>query len=290
MSTVIYGSGNITLTNNLIQGDFSNAAPASRVMFQTNAANSPTTVAAIPNGTDVTSVFCSFGSSDPTNAPTMNLLGTSTEGSLRASRTGTGSYLPMTFYTGGLERARIGTNGDFSAYNTVYLNGATPGFATQTSGASGHVWQLGFTYWRNTAATSGTYWRAAVDSANAFTLYTNTGAGVYIVNGGTSWAANSDERVKDIIEPITDAANKVSTLRAVIGKYKNDEEGTRRSFLIAQDVQKVLPEAVNVQEDEIGTLGVQYTDLIPLLVAAVKELKTSLDATKAELATLKGAA
>ena len=92
--------------------------------------------------------------------------------------------------------------------------------------------------------------------------------GVRLALGGTSWASDSDERVKDIIEPITNAAEKVSTLRAVIGKYKTDEEGTRRAFLIAQDVQAVLPEAVF---DEQGTLMLAYTDTIPLLVAAIKE-------------------
>jgi hypothetical protein len=111
--------------------------------------------------------------------------------------------------------------------------------------------------------------------------------GVRLANGGTSWASDSDERVKDIIEPITDAAAKIATLRSVIGKYKTDEDGTRRPFLIAQDVQEVLPEAVF---DEQGTLMLAYTDTIPLLVAAIKELKAELDATKAEVALLKGAA
>ncbi len=116
-----------------------------------------------------------------------------------------------------------------------------------------------------------------------FAVYNASGTGVYLSDGGTSWTANSDERIKDIIEPITDAANKVSSLRAVIGKYKTDEEGTRRSFLIAQDVQAVLPEAVNQQNDEIGTLGIAYTETIPLLVAAIKELKAEVDSLKAQL-------
>jgi hypothetical protein len=119
-------------------------------------------------------------------------------------------------------------------------------------------------------------------------VMTNTN-GVRLSNGGTSWASDSDERVKDIIEPITNAAEKVSTLRAVIGKYKTDEEGIRRAFLIAQDVQAVLPEAVVAQSDEIGTLSLAYTDTIPLLVAAIKEQQAIITALTARVEALEGA-
>lgn len=109
-------------------------------------------------------------------------------------------------------------------------------------------------------------------------------SGVYLANNATSWASTSDERRKDIIEPITNALNKVSSLRAVIGKFKVDEEGTRRPFLIAQDVQAVFPEAVQAQVDEDGEfLGMSYTDVVPLLVAAIKELKAENDSLKARL-------
>lgn len=108
--------------------------------------------------------------------------------------------------------------------------------------------------------------------------------GVYLTNNATSWASTSDERRKDIIEPITDAVNKVSTLRTVIGKFKVDEEGVRRPFLIAQDVQAVFPEAVNAQEDEEGEfLGMSYTDMVPFLVAAIKELNAKVTALEAQL-------
>jgi hypothetical protein len=43
-------------------------------------------------------------------------------------------------------------------------------------------------------------------------------------------------------------------------------------------VQAVLPEAVF---DEKGTLMLAYTDTIPLLVAAIQELKAEFDAYKA---------
>jgi hypothetical protein len=105
--------------------------------------------------------------------------------------------------------------------------------------------------------------------------------GVFLNTNATSWSAISDERTKDIIEPIADATNKVSSLRAVIGKYKTDQDGIRRSFLIAQDVQAVLPEAVVAQQDKIGTLSLAYTDVIPLLVAAIQELNAKVTALEA---------
>ena len=111
--------------------------------------------------------------------------------------------------------------------------------------------------------------------------------GVYLTNTGTSWNSASDERLKNIIEPIQNGLEKVSSLRTVIGSYKNDPNNIRRSFLIAQDVQAVLPEAVNIQNAETGTLGMSYTDVIPLLVAAIKELKVIVDAQDVEIAALK---
>ena len=109
-------------------------------------------------------------------------------------------------------------------------------------------------------------------------------AGVKLTSGSSSWVANSDERAKDIIEPISNAVQKVSTLRAVIGKYKTDTEETRRSFLIAQDVQAVLPEAVDATDED--NLGVRYTETIPLLVAAMKEQQATIEALTARITAL----
>ena len=134
---------------------------------------------------------------------------------------------------------------------------------------------------RNNSAAANKFWQSGPDSNNAYIVYNQAGTGVYVVDGGTSWAGVSDERLKDIIEPITNGLNKVSTLRTVIGKFKTDAEGTRRSFLIAQDVQAVLPEAISIQDEETGTLGLSYSDVIPLLVASIKELKAIND-TQAE--------
>jgi hypothetical protein len=122
------------------------------------------------------------------------------------------------------------------------------------------------------------------DRNNSRLTVVNSSVGVYLASGGNSWTGVSDERVKENLVPITDAVNKVSTLRSVTGNYIKDENKKSRSFLIAQDVQAVLPEAVDSANPE--ELGVSYTDVIPLLVAAIKELKATVDAQSARIAAL----
>ena len=104
--------------------------------------------------------------------------------------------------------------------------------------------------------------------ATRFYIVNNTN-GLYLAANATAWTAVSDERAKENLVPITNAASKVASLRAVTGNYISDESKKSRAFLIAQDVQSVLPEAVDSSDSE--NLGVQYTDVIPLLVAAIKE-------------------
>jgi hypothetical protein len=111
------------------------------------------------------------------------------------------------------------------------------------------------------------------------------GNGVFL-NGysATSWSGRSDERLKDKLEPIVDAVNKVSSLRAVTGVYK-DYPDDRQAFLIAQDVQAVLPEAVSVADKRSPEqyLGLAYTQVIPLLVAAIQEQQVIIETLKSRL-------
>ena len=48
--------------------------------------------------------------------------------------------------------------------------------------------------------------------------------------------------------------------------------------IIAQEVQKVLPEAVGERKD--GTLGVRYEQIVPLLIESIKELKSEIESLK----------
>ena len=109
----------------------------------------------------------------------------------------------------------------------------------------------------------------------------STSGGVYLTNGATSWTANSDERLKNITGTIENAIDKLFTLRTVRYNWKEDTLNREYLGLIAQDVQQVLPEVVDIDtNDEIGTLGVRYTELIPVLVKAIQELKVENDTLK----------
>jgi hypothetical protein len=194
-----------------------------------------------------------------------------------------------TFWTDNTERMRIDSSGNImmgsqsvvaSARLTATNTSGTARISIESGSSSGSDASL---YVQCSGVGAGEF--AYQRSTSRIVVINNGTNGVYLASGGTSWVSNSDERKKDIIEPITDAANKVSTLRAVIGKYKTDEEGTRRAFLIAQDVQAVLPEAVDAKDSE--DLGVAYTDVIPLLVAAIKEQQTIIESLKTDIAELK---
>jgi len=190
----------------------------------------------------------------------------------------TGGYGPLTFSTSATERMRIDSGGNL-------LVGGTTAYATTTvyrANDGNKAISI-----RNTSASAGKNSGFIVDSGN--TIYVQgTSGGVYLTDTGVAWVANSDERLKTVLTPFENAAEKVCTLRAGTGRYLTDEESVSRSFLIAQDVQKVLPEAVNVQNDEQGTLGLAYTDVIPLLVAAIQEQQAIIEQLKADVAALKG--
>jgi hypothetical protein len=107
-------SGNLTFTGtgNRITGDFS-STPSSRVAFQTSTTNGNTNLEVIPNGT-ATTVAINL-ESDPalTNGTFLQLgLNGGTDARFTSAIRGTGTYLPMTFYTGGSERLRIDTSGN----------------------------------------------------------------------------------------------------------------------------------------------------------------------------------
>jgi hypothetical protein len=193
----------------------------------------------------------------------------------------TNSSSPITFSViGGSERMRIDSSGNL-------LVGTTSAIRSGLNIVNSSTGQITF---RHNSQAAGRYYFMGVESGNdVFVIYPDIAGGVFLTRGATSWTGNSDERLKTDLAPIENAAAKVSSLRAVTGRFIADEENVSRAFLIAQDVQAVLPQAVDVRDDEQGTLGLRYTDTIPLLVAAIQEQQSMIEELKAEVAALKEA-
>ena len=200
-----------------------------------------------------------------------------------------GSGMTMAFYTTPTaastafsERMRIDRSGNL----LVGTTSSTSGYVLKVGGANANILiqadsPNGATLLCDSSAagSKGAFF-GHITTVSQAQVRCGASGGVYLSDGATSWAAISDERQKTDLVPITDALVKVSSLRAVTGRYVWDEK--RRAFLIAQEVQQVLPEAVDVADDADGTLGLAYTDVIPLLVASIKELSAKVAALEAK--------
>jgi hypothetical protein len=103
-------------------------------------------------------------------------------------------------------------------------------------------------------------------------------AGSISANGNIT--AYSDARLKEDVQIISGAVSKVQQLKGVT-YTRNDLSDTTRRYggLIAQDVQKVLPEAITDNGDK---LAVDYNATIGLLVEAIKELKAEIETLKSK--------
>ena len=138
---------------------------------------------------------------------------------------------------------------------------------------------------------------SAVDVSNEITLgdtnvtkFRVPGAGFQVTSGAliatgdiTAFGSLSDIRLKENIEPITSALDKVSQIGGYTFNYKKNPD-VRMTGVIAQEVEKVLPEVIytttGINSDEEEHLAVRYENMIGLLVEAIKELKTEVEELK----------
>jgi len=118
---------------------------------------------------------------------------------------------------------------------------------------------------------------------------TGSGSNTLTVNGTLNATSDiiaystSDERLKKDITTISDALEKVSSIRGVEYQwdtelqdiYKGEDVG-----VLAQEIEKVLPTAVTDRED--GYKAVKYEKIIPLLIEAIKELKAEIEILKSK--------
>ena len=138
---------------------------------------------------------------------------------------------------------------------------------------------------------------ATVGGTHDFNNLTCDQIGVNIAANGTDGridASNdivafstSDERLKENVKPLENALLKVSQLSGVEFDWKELTAEEKKTVhgneghdvgVIAQEVEKVLPEIVTEREN--GYKAVKYEKIVPLLIEAIKELKVEIEELK----------
>jgi len=135
-------------------------------------------------------------------------------------------------------------------------------------------------------------WSAASAGTIHASNYTNTGNTTYTAGNGLTLnttefvmsgsytgdftatgdvTAYSDERLKRNIETINKPIDIVNALRGV----KFEKDGRHSTGVIAQEVEKVLPEVVHTDAD--GMKSVAYGNVVGVLIEAIKEQQKQID-------------
>ena len=102
-------------------------------------------------------------------------------------------------------------------------------------------------------------------------------AGAAIFNNDVT--AFSDERLKENIETIPNALSKVCQMRGVTFN-RTDFDGEKQMGVIAQEVEKIIPEVVKEDDSEDKIKSVAYGNMVGVLIEAIKDLKAEVDELK----------
>ena len=122
-----------------------------------------------------------------------------------------------------------------------------------------------------------------------------------VLGSGTVYASSdivayynfSDQRLKTDVKPTTDNLEKILKLEPIEYRWKDGgREGKKEIGLIAQEVEKIVPEVVRENkrlsdDDETLYKQVDYEHLVSTLIGAVQEQQKQIDDLKSELANVK---
>jgi len=188
----------------------------------------------------------------------------------------------MTFITGTLERARIDSSGNLLVGTTSAL-----GTAARIAALFDEQAAIGITLKSSNATTGGSY-MYFLNSAGSL-------AGQIQHTGSTTvaYGTSSDYRLKENVQPMQNALDKVSALRPVTYTWKAD--GLPGQGFIAHELAEVCPDAVLGEKDAIDAegnpvyQGIDTSFLVATLTAAIQEQQALIESLTARIAALEAA-
>ena len=139
---------------------------------------------------------------------------------------------------------------------------------------------------------SGGFVFGEVDNANAITqrlVIDNVGNASFFgtVSASCGTLVCSDIRYKKDIEPLQNPLSKILQLNPVSYFFKTETfkeknfTNSKQIGLIAQELEKIFPEMVST--DKEGYKNVNYTQLIPVMIASIKTLQKEIDDLKQKI-------
>ena len=173
-----------------------------------------------------------------------------------------------------------------STGTTSFFGPGTSGNVLVSNGAAAPSYNNTLTLASVTSATSTQTGALQVRGGAGIAGDLYVGGQIYGLNEITAYYGTpSDIRLKTNVTNIDDSLAKVLTLDGIIYNWNelalNRDQNIREAGVVAQQIQKVLPEAVVEKED--GYLTVKYDRIIPLLIEAIKELSDEINELKKKI-------
>jgi|TARA_R100000455_G_scaffold2498_1_gene913 hypothetical protein len=201
--------------------------------------------------------------------------------------------LGVNLYFDANEKFKTITNG-INVTGGVYVGTTSAtGLGSQTGASNVSTYnQSGITLTQY-GVTAGFYYDRLNFTNSQYFFVNSSGTGVYLGNGSTSFTAHSDERLKENIIELdgTKAYNHIKTARAASFKWKATGYPTDTKIgFIAQDWETNYPEVTNTTSETIDEVenpkGIQYTETIPVLMAALKQAISKIETLETKVAAL----
>lgn len=164
----------------------------------------------------------------------------------------------------------IGTTTDTGA--RLNVGGSYEGYPVSIEAGSGGN-QLSLT---RGGAVAQFYMGGSTAGGTQFYVRAGGSGGVLLSAGSTGWVSASDIRLKDVTKPIENAVESLSSLQTIYYSWKDSINKNLHIGLIAQEVEKVFPELVSESSID-GMKGVNYTELIPVIIKAIQELNEKIN-------------
>jgi hypothetical protein len=135
-----------------------------------------------------------------------------------------------------------------------------------------------------------------------------TGVGsISVTASATAYNTSSDYRLKEDVQPMVGASDRLMALKPVNFAWKAD--GSRVDGFLAHEAQEVVPEAIHGTKDQVQIVeikdedgnvtgteeqpvyqGIDQSKIVPLLTAALQEALTKIEQLEARMAILEGGA